>query len=188
MARAAGDEPASSRRWTPTPRTPSAATPFPPATTRSCSTRTASTTWPRWLSCSSHAPCRSTPCSRRSEPATEFPYADYGADLHEGQARFTQPLFDNLLASEWLPAVPVDPRSPQRRSAGARRRRRVRARPVEHRDRPRLPQGHGRRDRPRSGLDRAGSAAALRQAVWRTVWRFTAGTPRIPSCPAATTS
>ena len=35
------------------------------------------------------------------------PYADYGADLHEGQARFTQPLFDNLLASEWLPAVPT---------------------------------------------------------------------------------
>jgi SAM-dependent methyltransferase len=34
------------------------------------------------------------------------PYADYGADLHEGQARFTQPMFDNLLASEWLPAVP----------------------------------------------------------------------------------
>jgi SAM-dependent methyltransferase len=35
------------------------------------------------------------------------PYADYGADLHEGQARFTQPLFDNLLASDWLPAVPA---------------------------------------------------------------------------------
>jgi ubiquinone/menaquinone biosynthesis C-methylase UbiE len=34
-------------------------------------------------------------------------YADYGADLHEGQARFTQPLFDNLLASEWFPAVPA---------------------------------------------------------------------------------
>jgi 2-polyprenyl-3-methyl-5-hydroxy-6-metoxy-1,4-benzoquinol methylase len=34
------------------------------------------------------------------------PYADYGADLHEGQARFTQPLFDNLLATDWLPAVP----------------------------------------------------------------------------------
>jgi SAM-dependent methyltransferase len=34
------------------------------------------------------------------------PYADYGADLHEGQARFTQPLFENLLTSEWLPAVP----------------------------------------------------------------------------------
>lgn len=33
------------------------------------------------------------------------PYADYGADLHEGQARFTQPLFDNLLATDWLPAV-----------------------------------------------------------------------------------
>ncbi len=35
------------------------------------------------------------------------PYADYGADLHEGQARFTQPLFDNLLATDWLPAVPT---------------------------------------------------------------------------------
>jgi SAM-dependent methyltransferase len=33
------------------------------------------------------------------------PYADYGADLHEGQARFTQPMFDNLLASDWFPAV-----------------------------------------------------------------------------------
>jgi len=35
------------------------------------------------------------------------PYADYGADLHEGQARFTQPLFDNLLATDWFPAVPA---------------------------------------------------------------------------------
>ena len=34
------------------------------------------------------------------------PYADYGVDLHEGQARFTQPLFDNLLATGWFPAVP----------------------------------------------------------------------------------
>jgi ubiquinone/menaquinone biosynthesis C-methylase UbiE len=34
------------------------------------------------------------------------PYAQYGADLHEGQARFTRPLFDRLLGSEWLPAVP----------------------------------------------------------------------------------
>jgi SAM-dependent methyltransferase len=34
------------------------------------------------------------------------PYADYGADLHEGQARFTRPMFDHLLAGEWLPAVP----------------------------------------------------------------------------------
>jgi SAM-dependent methyltransferase len=34
-------------------------------------------------------------------------YADYGADLHEGQARFTQPLFGNLLASDWFPAMPV---------------------------------------------------------------------------------
>jgi len=36
-----------------------------------------------------------------------IPYADYGTDLHEGQARFTQPLFDNLLATDWLPAVPT---------------------------------------------------------------------------------
>jgi 2-polyprenyl-3-methyl-5-hydroxy-6-metoxy-1,4-benzoquinol methylase len=35
------------------------------------------------------------------------PYADYGADLHEGQARLTRPLFDNLLARDWLPAMPV---------------------------------------------------------------------------------
>jgi 2-polyprenyl-3-methyl-5-hydroxy-6-metoxy-1,4-benzoquinol methylase len=35
------------------------------------------------------------------------PYAEYGADLHEGQARFTQPLFDTLLATDWLPAVPA---------------------------------------------------------------------------------
>jgi ubiquinone/menaquinone biosynthesis C-methylase UbiE len=34
------------------------------------------------------------------------PYAAYGADLHEGQARFTRPMFEHLLASEWLPAVP----------------------------------------------------------------------------------
>jgi SAM-dependent methyltransferase len=35
------------------------------------------------------------------------PFADYGSDLHEGQARFSRTLFDNLLASEWLPAVPA---------------------------------------------------------------------------------
>ena len=34
------------------------------------------------------------------------PYADYGTDLHEGQARFTRPMFDHLLAGEWLGAVP----------------------------------------------------------------------------------
>ncbi len=34
-------------------------------------------------------------------------YADYGADLHEGQARFTRPLFGTFLATEWLPAVPA---------------------------------------------------------------------------------
>jgi SAM-dependent methyltransferase len=34
------------------------------------------------------------------------PYEAYGADLYEGQERFSRPLFDNLLGSEWLPAVP----------------------------------------------------------------------------------
>ena len=34
------------------------------------------------------------------------PYADYGADLHEAQARFTRPMYERLLATEWLGAVP----------------------------------------------------------------------------------
>ncbi len=34
------------------------------------------------------------------------PYADYGADLHEGQSRFTRPMFEQLLTQDWLPAVP----------------------------------------------------------------------------------
>jgi 2-polyprenyl-3-methyl-5-hydroxy-6-metoxy-1,4-benzoquinol methylase len=40
-----------------------------------------------------------------------IPYARYGADLHEGQARFTRPMFENLIGTEWLPALPdVDAR------------------------------------------------------------------------------
>lgn len=35
-----------------------------------------------------------------------IPYTSYGADLHEGQARFTAPMFDALLTSEWLSAIP----------------------------------------------------------------------------------
>ena len=34
------------------------------------------------------------------------PYAHYGEDLHEAQAAFTRPLFENLLGREWLGAVP----------------------------------------------------------------------------------
>ena len=34
------------------------------------------------------------------------PYADYGEDMHEGQAAFTRPLFENLLGKEWLQSVP----------------------------------------------------------------------------------
>lgn len=33
------------------------------------------------------------------------PYATYGGDLHDGQARFTRPMFENLLGTEWLPAI-----------------------------------------------------------------------------------
>jgi 2-polyprenyl-3-methyl-5-hydroxy-6-metoxy-1,4-benzoquinol methylase len=33
------------------------------------------------------------------------PYAHYGEDLHEAQAAFTRPLFENLLGTEWLPAI-----------------------------------------------------------------------------------
>jgi SAM-dependent methyltransferase len=33
------------------------------------------------------------------------PYADYGADLHKGQAEFTRPMFDALLGTVWLPAI-----------------------------------------------------------------------------------
>jgi SAM-dependent methyltransferase len=39
------------------------------------------------------------------------PYARYGADLHEGQAGFTRPMFEQLLGTQWFPAVPeVDAR------------------------------------------------------------------------------
>jgi len=34
------------------------------------------------------------------------PYSDYGANLHEGQAAFTRPMFEQLLGSEWLPSIP----------------------------------------------------------------------------------
>ena len=34
------------------------------------------------------------------------PYADYGDDLHESQAAFTRPLFEQQLGKEWLAAVP----------------------------------------------------------------------------------
>lgn len=35
------------------------------------------------------------------------PYADYGEDMHEAQAAFTRPVFENLLGKEWLGSVPV---------------------------------------------------------------------------------
>ena len=34
------------------------------------------------------------------------PYADYGHDLHAGQAGMTRPLLVNQLAQEWIPAMP----------------------------------------------------------------------------------
>jgi ubiquinone/menaquinone biosynthesis C-methylase UbiE len=52
-------------------------------------------------------------CARPLEELVEafrtgegIPYADYGRDLHEGQAAFTRPMFEELLGSEWLPAIP----------------------------------------------------------------------------------
>ena len=33
------------------------------------------------------------------------PYEHYGVDLYEAQASFTRPLYENLLGSEWFPAV-----------------------------------------------------------------------------------
>src|SRR5215207_9685116 len=39
------------------------------------------------------------------------PYADYGRDLHEGQARANRPALTHLLAQEWIAAMPdVDAR------------------------------------------------------------------------------
>ncbi len=35
-----------------------------------------------------------------------IPYADYGRHLRHGIAAFNQPMFDHLLTTEWLPAVP----------------------------------------------------------------------------------
>ena len=35
------------------------------------------------------------------------PYAAYGTDMSEGQARSTRALYERLLTSEWLPAVPT---------------------------------------------------------------------------------
>jgi SAM-dependent methyltransferase len=34
------------------------------------------------------------------------PYADYGVDVHEGQARINRPAFTHLLTQEWLAAMP----------------------------------------------------------------------------------
>src|SRR5581483_6960332 len=35
------------------------------------------------------------------------PYAAYGPDAHESQSRGTRPLYEKLLTSRWLPAVPA---------------------------------------------------------------------------------
>jgi hypothetical protein len=115
------------------------------------------------------------------------PYADYGSDLHEGQARFTQPLFDNLLATDWFPrCLPST----------------IASMAIPRRAWPTLRAGSaGRASRSPAATPRSRSTGSTSitprscelgssspEAVWRTVWRSTAGTPRIPSCPAATTS
>ena len=69
------------------------------------------------------------------------PYADYGADLHEGQARLHPPAVREP-ARQRVAARCA--RHPRRASSPIRRRvspTSPAARPVEHRDRPRLPEG-----------------------------------------------
>lgn len=36
-----------------------------------------------------------------------IPFGDFGQDLHEMQARFTRPMFEQLLAREWIGSVPA---------------------------------------------------------------------------------
>ena len=91
------------------------------------------------------------------------PYADYGADLHEGQAAFTRPLFSRLLAQEWLPSVPEIHARLLGRSARPGGRRRLRRWDLEHRDRARISQGSRRWHRPRHGVDRIGPPSPCRQ-------------------------
>ena len=78
---------------------------FPRVTTRRFSTRTASTSWRRSRSSCSGACDRSTPCVEAYRTGEGVPYADYGSDLYRAQAAFTRPLFVQLLAQEWLPAL-----------------------------------------------------------------------------------
>ena len=98
---------ASSRPKIPLPRLPNAATGYRPVTMRCC-----------WMGAASNgmAPMAQivVACALPIHAVLDafrtgdgVPYADYGADLHEGQARFTQPMFDNLLATDWFPAVPA---------------------------------------------------------------------------------
>ncbi|MEQ9092973.1 MAG: class I SAM-dependent methyltransferase, partial [Miltoncostaeaceae bacterium] len=63
-------------------------------------------------------------CARPIEAlATAFrtgdgvPFADYGEDLHRGQARFSRIQFDTFLTAEWLPAIPALHESLQRPGA-----------------------------------------------------------------------
>jgi hypothetical protein len=115
------------------------------------------------------------------------PYADYGADLHEGQARFTgrcsttssRPIGSPRCRPSTIALSAIRRRvSPTLRAGSAGRASRSPA--VTPRSRstgststwPRL----------------CGRSSSSVEAVWRTVWRSTAGTPRIPSCPAAMTS
>ena len=81
-----------------------------------------------------------------------------------------------------------DPRSPQRRSTGACRRPGVRARPVEHRDRPRVPRRSASTGSTSTTPRSREPSSSCRKAAWRTAWRSNAGMPRIPNCRAGTTS
>lgn len=66
------------------------------------------------------------------------PYADYGPDRHEGQARFTRPMFDQAAHQRVAAGRGGRARATAHRSAGSRRRRRLRRGTLQHDDRARL--------------------------------------------------
>ena len=109
--------------------------------------RRASTTSRRWPAPWSPRPPDRRSSSRRSEPEAACRTPTTARTCTRARRRFTRPLFENLLGKEWLAVGAGDPRAAARRSARAGRRRRLRARPLEHRDRAGLPEGAGRRDR-----------------------------------------
>ena len=92
------------------------------------------------------------------------PFEDYGVDLVEGQEAFTRPMFTHLLGEQVAARGARCPRAVARRAARPCRRRRVRLRLVEHRDRARVSARARGRRRLRHALDREGAREPRRAA------------------------